>query len=166
MGRTMRWTAGAIAALMVGVAHAQAQPQPLEGLAWLAGCWTYDGSDAGSGEQWLAPAGGTMLGVGRTVKNGTTTEFEFMRIHTTDGGKLAYTALHSGQPQATFEASSLTAGAVTFENLQHDFPQRIIYRAVGSDRLAARVEGMRDGTLRGIDVPMTRGTCGARRSGG
>ena len=79
---------------------------------------------------------------------------------------MAYTALPSGQAQATFVASSVSAGAVTFENLQHDFPQRIIYRAVGSDRLVARVEGLRGGTLRGVDVPMTRSSCAPRGPGG
>ena len=31
-------------------------------LQWLAGCWSQDGREAGSVEQWTAPAGGTMLG--------------------------------------------------------------------------------------------------------
>jgi hypothetical protein len=38
------------------------------------------------------------------------------------------------------------AGEATFENLAHDFPQRIIYRKCGDD-LCARIEGMMDGRL-------------------
>ncbi|MCB1009826.1 MAG: hypothetical protein KDB94_13155, partial [Acidobacteria bacterium] len=47
-------------------------PARVEALAWLAGCWAPDGGESGSVEQWTAPAGGTMLGLSRTIRNGTT----------------------------------------------------------------------------------------------
>ena len=49
-------------------------------LRWLAGCWSQDGREAGSVEQWTAPAGGTMLGMSRTVSGGKTVAFEHLRI--------------------------------------------------------------------------------------
>jgi hypothetical protein len=45
---------------------------------------------------------------------------------------------------------------VTFENPAHDFPQRVIYKLTAPDKLGARIEGMRNGNLRGVDFPMTR----------
>ena len=48
----------------------------VESLRWLAGCWSRTDAEAGSGEQWTAPAGGTMLGVSRTVRDGRTVEYE------------------------------------------------------------------------------------------
>ena len=36
--------------------------------------------DAGSGEQWMTPAGGTLLGISRTVAKGRTVAHEFMQI--------------------------------------------------------------------------------------
>ena len=41
---------------------------------------------------------------------------------------------------------NLDRQTVIFENLEHDFPQRIIYRREG-DRLIARIEGEVNGTL-------------------
>ncbi len=102
-----------------------------------------------------------MLGIGRTVRNGKTVEHEFLQIRLNAEGKVVYIALPSRQKEATFVASSIGERAITFENLQHDFPQRIIYRALAENRLAARIEGMRGGNLRGIDFPMTRVSCEA-----
>jgi hypothetical protein len=102
-----------------------------------------------------------MLGVGRTVRNGRTVEHEFLQIRLNAEGRVVYVALPSRQKEATFVASSIGERSVTFENPQHDFPQRISYRALPEDRLAARVEGTRGGTLRGIDFPMKRVPCEA-----
>lgn len=106
-----------------------------------------------------------MLGVGRTVKNGKTVEFEFMHIRNNTDGKLVYIALPSGQRETTFTLSALADGAVTFENPQHDFPQRVIYRRLPGDRLAARIEGARGGKERGIDFPMKRISCDSLANG-
>jgi hypothetical protein len=128
-------------------------------LAWLAGCWQAEKGEAGSGEHWLPPAGGTMLGVSRTVKNGKTVAFEFVQLRSNAEGKLVFIALPSGQKETTFVASAIGKDSVTFENPQHDFPQKVIYRLEAGDRLVARIEGMRGGTLRGVDFPMNRVAC-------
>jgi hypothetical protein len=148
----------------VGIAIALGAPWParadeLASLRWLTGCWAAENGEAGSGEQWMPLAGGTMFGVGRTVRNGKTVQHEFLQIRLNAEGKPVYIALPSGQREATFVATALSADAVTFENPQHDFPQRVLYRALPGGRLAARIEGLRGGTLRGIDFPMKRVAC-------
>lgn len=138
---------------------AAAEPSPLLKLSWLAGCWAAESAEAGTVEHWLAPAGGTMFGVARTVRGGRTVEYEFMQIRLDTDGKVVYIASPSGQQQATFTATVVNERTVTFENPAHDFPQRIIYRALPGDRLAARIEGMQGGAMRGIDYPMKRVRC-------
>jgi Domain of unknown function (DUF6265) len=135
------------------------QPSAVQSLAWLSGCWAAEAGEKGSVEYWLPPAGGTMLGVGRTVRNGKTVESEFMRIQVNAAGKLVYVALPSGQSEASFTLKEIAANSVTFENPQHDFPQRISYRLLAADRLLARIEGLRKGVLRAIDYPMKRTGC-------
>lgn len=142
-----------------------AQDADVAALSWLAGCWAAESGEAGSGEQWMPPAGGTMLGVGRTIRNGRTVDHEFLQIRLNAEGKLVYVALPARQKEATFVATHVGEGAVTFENPQHDFPQRILYRLQPGDRLAARIEGLRGGQLRGIDFPMRRVPCGAPSGG-
>ena len=104
-----------------------------------------------------------MFGIGRTVKNGRTVEHEFMQLRVNADGRLTFVATPSGQTETVFVASGGADGAVTFENLQHDFPQRVIYRPLAHGRMLARIEGLQAGALRGVDVPMTRMTCEAPR---
>lgn len=128
-------------------------------LKWMAGCWTSEGKEFGSGETWLMPAGGTMLGVSRTVKAGKTVAFEFMQIRQNQEGKLVFIALPSGQRETTFVATTSSSEHVIFENPRHDFPQSIAYRKSGPDTIVARIEGTHDGMARSIIFPMRRTSC-------
>ena len=49
----------------------------VEDLGWMTGSWAVTGK-ALTEEHWTAPVGGTMMGVGRTIKDGR----EWIRIHT------------------------------------------------------------------------------------
>jgi hypothetical protein len=100
-----------------------------------------------------------MFGVSRTIKNGQTVEFEFMQLRVNAEGKLVFIALPSGQKETMFVASGVGKDSVTFENPQHDFPQKVIYRLESPSRLIGRIEGTRGGTVRGVDFPMRRVSC-------
>jgi len=137
--------------------HPQQVNASIEKMAWLAGCWKGDGPGSDSLEQWMQPAAGMMLGISRTVKDGRVREYEFMRI--TEANKnLVYTAIPSGQAQASFTLISDSDREFVFENKSHDFPQRIIYKA-NNEKLLARIEGSINGQSRQIDFPMTRVSC-------
>jgi len=132
-----------------------APPSTVQDLAWLSGCWASVDGEAGSGETWTLPAGGTLLGVSRTVKRGKTVAHEFMQIRETGPGQIAFIALPSGQKEASFPLVRLSGKEAVFENPQHDFPQRVIYRRDG-DLLTGRVEGSEGGKTKGFDFPMKR----------
>jgi hypothetical protein len=159
---TMSWSArvGALLFLMGTLSPRPGQAASISDLEWLAGCWSSRGGEAGSEEHWLAPAGGSMLGVGHTVVGGKTVAHEVMQIRETEPGQLAFIARPSGQAEATFPLARLGKDEVVFENLAHDFPQRVIYRRQG-DKLEARIEGTEDGKVKGIDFPMDRVACPA-----
>ena len=140
---------------------AQAADTPLTRVAWLAGCWRGLNGEPGTAEHWMPLAGGTLLGVGRTVRQGRTVEHEFLQIRETSDGKLVYIAQPSGQAMAQFTAIRIGEQEVVFENTEHDFPQRILYRLEGEGRLHARIEGTVKGTPKGIDFPMKRVSCDA-----
>lgn len=134
-------------------------------LAWLSGCWAAVGAEAGSGEQWTSVAGGTLLGVSRTVKGERTVFHEFLIIRETADGGLEYVAAPSGQATTAFRAVHVGEREVTFENPAHDFPQRILYRRDG-DRLAARIEGTTEKGERGVDFPFVRVACDGAAAAG
>lgn len=131
----------------------------IEKLAWLAGCWRPASGDAGSGEQWTALAGNTLFGVSRTVKQGRTVEFEFMQLRYLPDGTLVFIAQPSGQATTVFPLLRISDREAVFENLQHDFPQRVTYAREGEAKLLASIEGTRQGVLRRIGFPMVRVSC-------
>lgn len=97
-----------------------------------------------------------MLGISRTIRDGKMMEFEFMSIREVNG-RLSFVAVPSGQKQAVFPLVRGTATELVFEDPQHDFPQRVIYRNVNGV-LAARIEGEVNGKSRSADFPYRRCT--------
>lgn len=94
----------------------------------------------------------TLLGVSRTVKRGKTVAHEFMQIRETSPGQIAFIALPPGQSEASFLLVRLSGQEAVFENPQHDFPQRVIYRREG-DLLTGRIEGSEGGETKGGRFP-------------
>jgi hypothetical protein len=128
-------------------------------MRWMSGCWASAEGEPGSGEQWMAPAGRSMLGMSRTVRGGATVAVEFLRITEDEDGEIVLVAFPSGQQSTTFALLSQSDNEVVFENPEHDFPQRIIYRLMPGNLLAGRVEGTINGTARNIDFPMKKTDC-------
>lgn len=162
MGRVLLQATWVLAWLAAGAAttHAAAATEStLERAAWLAGCWRADQAEPGSVEHWLAPAGGSMLGVSRSVRRGVTQGYEFMQIRSGADGRLVFVAQPQGRAETLFTLLPGEGQELVFENPEHDFPQRVIYRPEPAGRLFARIEGRRDGALRALDFAMTRMPC-------
>jgi uncharacterized protein DUF6265 len=109
----------------------------------------------------MTPRGRSMLGMSRTVRGDSVVDYELvvLREH---GNQLAYEAHPSGQPAAVFSSRTFSDSGVVFENLDHDFPQRVGYQRRGSDSLLAWVEGTADGRARRIDFRYRRVRCEER----
>lgn len=121
-------------------------------LGWLAGRWRLEKAGRVTDEQWMAPAGGVMLGMSRTVTKGKLTEQEFLQIREGPGGSLFYVAAPARQAEATFKLQSQAPNEIVFENKEHDFPQVIGYRLNPDGSLLAWIEGPRaDGTTRRVE---------------
>jgi hypothetical protein len=110
-------------------------------LAWLSGDWqTAPGGRARIEEHWTAPAGGTMIGMGRTVVGDKTAEFEFLRVEQR-GDEIYYVANPNANcPQTDFKLTRLTAQEVIFENPAHDYPKRVRYRKNADGSLLASID--------------------------
>ncbi len=129
-------------------------------LGGMAGCWEQknEAKKLLISEMWMSPAGSSMLGMGRTVKNGKTTGWEYMRIEQRDDGIYFVSKPKENSEDTAFKLKSLTAAGTVFENKDHDFPQRVIYKIQG-DKMIARIEGNDNGKFLGIDFPMIRANC-------
>ena len=149
-------------ALTLGAAHPVKPPARVESLRWMTGCWEQKGARSTIEEHWTRPAGGTVLGIGRTIRHNpagdSTRVYEFTRIIERNG-KLVFVAQPSGQSTADFTEESLTDSSVTFSNPAHDYPQSVSYARRGSDSMYARTDGNVGGKNRRIEFKYARRSC-------
>jgi Domain of unknown function (DUF6265) len=130
-----------ITASFNGMLTSAAVQNDISQLSWLAGDWqSAPGGRTQVEEHWIQPAGGSMLGMSRTVAGSRTVEFEFLRIEQREDG-IYYVAQPKGRCPATdFKLTRAGAQEAVFENPQHDFPKRIIYRKTAEDSLTASID--------------------------
>jgi hypothetical protein len=141
---------------LLGAGASTLVPSPAEepgsdiaAFAWIAGTWTGVDGKMEMEEVWLAPKGGAMLGLHRDVMGDKMVSFEFLRIATRPNG-VAYIASPQGKTATVFllkdgpEKVASEKRAV-FENLENDFPQRILYWLDKDGALHARIEGDKNG---------------------
>lgn len=122
------------------------------------GCWQGQQGGALTSERWRLAADGWLLGDNRTVKNGTVVHEERMRIqHDPQGWR--YHASPQGQAAAVFPIATRGHHCVDFEELSHDFPQRIGYRRGGHHQMTAFIAGQYDGEHKHVVWKWRRVAC-------
>ena len=129
-----------IAQLLMAAALLQSNAPSVNDLVWLSGHWRTVEPSLASGpsfteEIWSSVAGYSMVGVNRTVRGSRTASFEYMRIEWDERGT-AFFGSPGGAPAVRFDLVAATASSATFENRQHDYPQRIVYRRDGDTLMA------------------------------
>jgi hypothetical protein len=131
----------------------------VERLGWMSGCWVMDDGREKVEELWMKPAGGSMLGLSRTVKDGHTVFIEYAQVVEAAHETSYVVSLGMGKRPVSFKLLRISDSEVVFENAAHDFPQRVIYRRESSNALFARVEGKENGIEKGYDFRYRRCWC-------
>lgn len=127
-------------------------------LTWMSGCWVAQIGPLTIEEQWNKPAGGQMMGLGRTIRQGKVVFSEFLRIDQKADGIHYTPRFGAGTQTVSFKLSRQTESEVIFENPEHDFPQRILYRKAAGG-LFARIDGVEKGKPRAQEFPMKAADC-------
>lgn len=125
-----------LTALFAATAMQAAPAQP--DLSWMAGYWLDCSQGREASETWTDPRGGVLIGAAVTVASGETS-FEYARVGPSEG-VMAYVAQPGGVAPTAFPVIEASATRVVFQNLDNDFPQRVIYQRT-DDVLTARIEG-------------------------
>jgi hypothetical protein len=129
----------------------------LNDLSWLSGCWQGQQGTAVIEEIWSKPGGMSMIGLGRTVKDNRTVSFEFMQFRE-ENGTLFFLPQPQGGAQVRFPLKEFTPAKHTFENLAHDFPQRVTYERK-NNLLLASIEGTEKGKFSRHEFRMKKVRC-------
>jgi uncharacterized protein DUF6265 len=114
---------------------------PLSAISFMTGCWTGASSNGATIEEHYSEAADNLLiGMTRYVRGGRVVDFEFTTIERSDSS-FVMTPRPKGVKSDSFPLKEVTDGKAVWENLKHDFPQRIIYRRGADGSLIARIEG-------------------------
>jgi hypothetical protein len=140
----MRQIMLAACVIAMGSQSIQAADVSLTTLTWLAGDWQLTNGTRVAEEHWTLPSANSLLGLSRTVRDGRTVAFEFVRIEQRDKD-IFYVAQPNGRPPTDFKLSSSTDGELVFEGDGKDRVKRITYRREGQAGLYALVEGDENG---------------------
>lgn len=138
-------------ALVVLPTQVQAQAGfTLDDIGFLAGCWAGTMGSLDMREQWSEPEAGLMLGSTRYLRNGDVAGFEFGMFSEEEGGVTLWPYPSGERSEHGFPLVRIADDGreFVFENMEHDFPVRIVYARTGVDELAPRIEG-RDGDGQG-----------------
>ena len=135
----MKKLLGAAVALLL---TAQSAPRAsVADLGWRSGQWVT--ADGATEEDWSTTRGGVMLGMGRTFAGGALREYEFLRLQAGADGVPVFWALYNGQPPVGFRLTRSGPNSATFDNRDHDYPQRFHYR-IEDGNLVATISAIDD----------------------
>lgn len=113
-------------------------------LKWMLGKWQSNTEEGVLFEEWKKVNDSTYSGHAYAISpEGDTTFSETAQISETNGS-ITYSVTVNEETTTDFALVDNQERAV-FENVDHDFPQRIIYQKLAKDSLFARIEGTVDG---------------------
>ena len=150
---------GVLIAMSVGMLSSAGQKSGIDRLDWISGCWVLDDGKERTEETWMKPAGQSMIGMSRTVAGGKTVFTEHLQIREANGQIAYIVALGMGAKPTVFKLVKTSDSEAVFENPEHDFPQRIIYRRESAEALFARIEGQEKGVNKAMDFRYKRSKC-------
>ncbi|MBK5285495.1 MAG: hypothetical protein JJE25_08820 [Bacteroidia bacterium] len=130
----------------------------IENMNWLIGTWSNISDDGKLSEVWAKTSDTVFSGKSFKIFQDDTVFSERISLELLRGGLFYIPVVHNqnnGLPVA-FKLISNSGAEFIFENKEHDFPQRIIYKNTGKDSLYASVEGNDDGTFRKEEFYLTK----------
>lgn len=122
--------------------------------SWLAGKWKMQNTQAEIYEEWKKD-NIQMVGESYMLKAGQkkVTENLFLQNF---AGQWAYIALPKGQSITLFALHPPENNTFIFENKEHDFPQRIIYKYDGKKTIDVTIDGQKNGQTKSMSFTFVK----------
>jgi hypothetical protein len=128
--------------------NSQSQTHHLEDFGFFLGKWSMETNKGTVYEEWAIGDRDKLKGSSYRIKDGDTTLLENLELSVEkDGVYYIPTVINQndGQP-VKFKLLSWKNQVYIFQNLEHDFPQRIVYFPKDKNNLHARIEGTYNGS--------------------
>lgn len=132
--------------------------EKIDQLQWILGTWINQNGKEFSQETWSQESPSSFTAFSFTQVGKETVFAETMALEQKADSLLltVATAKPEQENPVTFKLIPSENGQFTFENKNHDFPQRITYSNPAKDSLYAWIEGQVDGELRKVDFHFSR----------
>lgn len=131
----------------------------IDSLDWLAGTWEMTASKGTITESWAKANDSTLVCDTRlTTPDGKIVFSEDITLVQREG-LLFYIPVISDQNDGRpieFKETSFSAEEMVFENPEHDYPQRIVYRKTSDSTILAYIEGEENGEMKKREFPYIR----------
>lgn len=116
----------------------------VKSLEWMLGKWQSNTEEGILYEEWKKVNDSTYTGHAYAITPEGDTTFSETALISEINGTITYSVTVNDESSTDFALVDNQERAV-FENVDHDFPQRIIYQKLAKDSLFARIEGTVDG---------------------
>jgi len=127
-------------------------------LNWLIGEWRTNFENGFTAEIWVKDDENNLIGLNYTLFNEDTVAYESILL-TEEANEIFYIPTVQDQNQGLpikFKMIEIAKDKVVFENVDHDFPQRIQYINFNGDSLLAEISGTIEGIQKAISFPMIK----------
>ncbi len=149
MNKLFLFTLSALFLFSLGACNDPNQ-ESINKMKWLEGEWIKEEEGESAIEIWKFDSPSKLQGDGSILLNGDTVFSERMYIETLNS-EIVYTAIPSGKKATEFKLVLQEDKRLEFENLEHDFPQRIIYWQENENTLNARITGLVNNSTKSFD---------------
>ncbi|MBC7749096.1 MAG: hypothetical protein H7Z76_11080 [Methylotenera sp.] len=125
---------------------------------WLLGNWESKSVEGNLTESWKKANDSTFQATSYFIKEKDTLHFETIILEQ-KGEKVTYYATVQGQNEdkpIAFKLKTAAEKELLFENLQHDYPQKINYTPITADSLVVKISGMQQGKSSSEQFSMKR----------
>lgn len=130
----------------------------LDQVNWIIGTWVNQTSRGAIYESWVRSDEKTFTAKSYTLTDGDTIVFETIQL-VEEANNLFYIPTvkdqNKGEP-VRFKAVAIADLSMTFENPEHDFPQRIKYSKISQDSILAVISGKNKGKETQASFPMKK----------
>lgn len=145
--------------LILSSASIAQQKNSLRDFGFLNGSWTMNTENGRIVEFWKMNNDSGMDGISYSISNkGDSTLLETIKLYESSGN-IFYEPTGNGagnDSTVSFRLISTNQGVYVFENIHHDFPQRISYQLRSQNNILAWIEGTVNGKFRTIEFPYSR----------
>jgi len=125
----------------------------------LLGIWKTEKKNGMLYEAWRKNGDMELEGKSFKIVSGDTTILEKVRLALEEDSRIVYAVRVDGQNnnrETLFYLKIVTGSDYIFENLQHDFPKRIVYNISNKNSLHAYIEGEIEGKNQRVDFDYIR----------